>query len=586
MEGEVENLSPFGINLTKRFVSGGAEALLYKPHDVRKAGVVELVDYMGGDATVERVATAGHGRRIFPENPDPHDFTDYLAKRGILEPFTSVQLKFLVESPIETALALVYEPRASVNEYSGRYSVMMDGSFTPSHGMIAIPLLQGENSLDADDRTRRISDALNVGRDEVFHRYKELIDMDLARELARTGLGTDNYTKYFWKIDLLSLFGFVERQRAYHGNKVADPTVDFVECLEEIASEVAPLSWGALTRRHSGRPIKLTMPRDEEVVDGPLSPPGWEPQKTRRVVVPDLEEVLFVASPILEHGAVQAVDYMGEDSSFAQAARTSYGEGTTTLQDDRNLIRSLIRDLHTSPIEMCELAVEGKTPVFIDPRQAGRHRTLDDHGFMGYTPKGSQFYMPPESELKYQDRLDRQGRGKDMEADEKVRVQTLLRESFQIEQDNAVLLRELDSPEEFVRAQRGVGFFTKRWRTGDTHNWGHFLMLRGDPQAQKEVRDYAGAVDTLHRAHTPIANEALHTYIINGMRLSEKEISLLKSMLREGIDPESLDTYKGVGFVIPKRDENREVIVEDGEKVMQLGREGKSFKGKLLRLLG
>jgi len=110
---------------------------------------------------------------------------------------------------------------------------------------------------------------------------------------------------------------------------------------------------------------------------------------------------------------------MGDDSSFAQAARTSYGKGTKKLQDDKNLIKSLIRDLHTTPIEMAELAFESKSPVFSDPRQLGRHRTLEQHGFMGYTPIGSQFYFPSDSEFKHQDRLNRQGRGKEMSPEER-----------------------------------------------------------------------------------------------------------------------------------------------------------------------
>ncbi len=586
-EKEEANSSPFGVNLTRRYVSSGAEDHLYNVNRIR-GGTVELVDYMGGDATVERVATAGYGRSIFPENPSQSQFMDYLVRRGIFAPFSSVQLKFAIQSPIETALSLVYEQRASVNEYSGRYSEMLSDSFLPTTESVLGSLQHVSGGLLEDSqRAQQISEILHRGRKEIFERYKALLGLDLARELARSGLGTDNHTRYFWKMDLPSLYNFIRRERRFHHSAV-DPTTNYLECLEKIALDTAPLSWRALRNMDSSKKvINLTMPIDDEVVDGPLSAAGWEPQETRRVIVPDLEEMLFVANPLLDHGAVQAVDYMGDDSAFAEAARTSYGKGTKTLQDDKHLIRSLIRDLHTSPIEMCELTVEAKIPVFSDPRQAGRHRTLDHHGFMGYVPKGSQFYMPPESELKYQDRKNRQGRGNDMEPEEKVRAQVLLRESFEIEKANAVLLRDLHAPEELVRAQKGVGFYTKTWRTGDSHNWGHFLMLRIDARAQKEVRDYAQEVNNSHRAHTPIANESLHTYIINGMRLSEKEIPLIGSILRAGIDPEDLRIYEGVkGFVIPVRNENREPIIENGQPVMQLGREGTAFKNKLLRLLG
>ncbi len=563
--------SPFGINLTKRLVSYFGEEELYKSYSIDDHGEIEFIDYMGGDEIVERVATAGHGRKIFQEKPSQQEFIDYLNAKGIYEPFKSVHLKFSIQAPIETALTLVYEPSVSVNEYSGRYSVMINSSRIPNMQSII-------NSSENVKKAIEIQEIIKKNREEAFSKYQELVAIDLARELARVGLGIDNDTRFFWKIDLFNLAQFYNKQ----GKKLDkyNDTMKYIETIASIAKKVAPYSWSALTNEKLNNGLSLSMPNDDVVVDSSLNPPDWEQSETRRVTVATLEAMLFEKRDFLNNGEFQVVDYMGDDSSFAQAARTSYGEGTKTIQDDKNLIRSLIRDLHTSPIEMAELAFEAKVPVFTDPRQAGRHRTLDNHGFMGYMPIGSQYYSIPDSEMKYQDRKNRQGRGKEMDADDILRSRELILSTLENEKQNASRIRELGAPEEIVRLAKGVGFYTKRWRTGDTHNLGHFLRLRLDAHAQKEIRDYAQLVAEAVAAHTPIAFEAVQDYIINGMRLSAKEIQLLNSRIKDGTltkdtDLSNLDFYRGVGFVLKKKDTEEK----------ELGREGQAFKAKLEKLI-
>ena len=572
-ESEVDEL--FGVNYTKRFVSEG-ENQLYKKHNLGKTGLIELVDYMGGDGTVERVATLGHGTSIFPENPDKRDFIHYLVNNGIYEPFSSIQLKFNIQSPIFTALTLVYEPGVNVNEYSGRYSVMLDSSFELYKNFVSIEL----KGNDRTNRTKKIMEIFAQNRKQASDSYKELINLDMARELARAGLGIDNDTKYFWKIDLPTLSGFVQRKRKLFS--LGGYTRGYIEVIANIAEKIAPISWNALTRTENNG-LNLTMPKDNEIIDSGLKNSSWDKKETRRVVVPALEEILFVKKSFLDYGEFQVVDYMSDDNSFAEAARVSYGEGTKTLQDNNNLIRSLIRDLHTSPIEMSELAFEAKSPVFIDPRQAGRHRTLDKHGFMGYFPIGDQFYTPSNEEFKYQDKLNRQGRGKEMDKNDFEKAKENFISDKKRELEIARQLREqgINAPEDIVRMVKGVGFYTMVWRTGDTHNLGNFLRLRLDVHAQKEVRELAQLVNYAVSLHTPIAHEAINNYVINGMRLSEKEIRLMQEqkMLMVDLDPENIDNYGGVGFLVP---------IDKNEKTrgFKLSREGLDFKKKLERLLG
>ena len=417
------DFSPFGNNLTKRYVSSGGEKALFNKYDAGNTGSVELVDYMGGDETVERVATAGHGREIFPEQIDQKDFIYHLGYRNILPPFKSVQFKFVVQSPIEVALDFVYEPSVNVNEYSLRYSQALESSHITSFKELAEHMSLEE--------AERFYELIKKSREKSFTGYAELTggEIDMARELARSGLGIDQDTRYFLKIDLVSLANFSKRMRVKTRSSLS---LEYLNIIEKIASNVAPFSWNILrSRGFTGYYIKdLSMPRDNLIVDSSLSHTSWDERETKRVIVPALEEKLFVVKSVLDHGEFQIVDYMGDDNSMAQAARVSYGEGTKTLQDNSNLIKSLIRDKHTSPIEMAEIAFESKVPVFSDPRQAGRHRTLDWHGFMGYVPIGDEFYFPDDSQFKHQDRINRQGRGKEMDDEERERAKVILMNTF------------------------------------------------------------------------------------------------------------------------------------------------------------
>ncbi len=569
MEKREEN--PFGINQTKRYVSEGAESVLFTPYKVGSSGSVDLVDYMGGDGTVERVATLGHGKQIFEENPDTEGFIQYLSTNGIIQPFKSVQVKLSFQAPIEVALVFVYEPSANVNEYSLRYSTALETALIPSLDKLIFEL--------GEEKGRIVYEKLVASRKNSFSEYQKLTGLNMTRELARSSLGINQDTRFFWKMNLADLANFVKKQRLLSLDKerVSD---EYVEVVDEIMGKIVPLSWDALMnpRSHS---IHLTMPRDNEVVDTPLSVSSFGIGQTRRVTVPNLEAKLFSPVKVLDHGEFQVVDYMGDDDSLAEAARTSYGHGTKTKQDNIGLTKSLIRDAHTTPIEMAELAFEIKAPIFSDPRQAGRHRTLDFSGFMGYTPVGDQFYFPANSEFKYQDRKNRQGRGNEMDAEEKEQAQKILRDIFDTQLETVRELREMNVPEDYIRELKGVGFYTKTWRTGDPHNLIRFLSLRLDKHAQYEVRTFAQEIDSAVKTHTPVAYEAAHNYIIDGMRLSRDQVKFLNEKLM-GVfsvtELDELDFFKGHGWIVP-------VDRDDPSKGKTLSREGQEIKNKLLRLI-
>ena len=133
--------------------------------------------------------------------------------------------------------------------------------------------------------------------------------------------------------------------------------------------------------------------------------------QTRRATVPALEAMLFEARPVLDHGFVRVIDYMGDDAAVVQAARVSYGRGTRRTTEDAGLIRYLLRHRHTTPFEMCEIKFHIKLPIFV-ARQWIRHRTANVNEYSArYSILDREFYLPAPEHLAAQSMINRQGRG-------------------------------------------------------------------------------------------------------------------------------------------------------------------------------
>src|SRR5207248_5548369 len=150
--------------------------------------------------------------------------------------------------------------------------------------------------------------------------------------------------------------------------------------------------------------------------------------ETRRATVPALEAILYEPLPVLDHGFVRVVDYMGDDAAIVQAARVSYGRGTRKVSEDRGLINYLMRHRHTTPFEMCEIKYHVKLPIFV-ARQWIRHRTANVNEYSArYSILDNEFYSPAPEQLAAQATTNRQGRGDVLEGESARRVLDLLRE--------------------------------------------------------------------------------------------------------------------------------------------------------------
>jgi thymidylate synthase (FAD) len=259
------------------------------------------------------------------------------------------------------------------------------------------------------------------------------------------------------------------------------------------------------------------------------------PRPTLRAVSEGLEARLYRPVPVLDHGFVRVVDYMGDDAAIVQAARVSYGRGTRAVQDDAGLIRYLMRHWHSTPFEMCEIKLHVKLPVFV-ARQWIRHRTANVNEVSArYSILDREFYIPAPEHLAAQSATNAQGRGAPLAPDEAARVLAILREDAARAYDHYEAMLSTEGQQglarELARMNLPMNVYTQWYWKTDLHNLFHFLRLRADAHAQYEIRAYAAAICDLVRAWVPIAFAAFEDYRLNAVQLSAQAVAVLKRRL-------------------------------------------------------
>ncbi len=265
---------------------------------------------------------------------------------------------------------------------------------------------------------------------------------------------------------------------------------------------------------------------------------------TKRATSPALEKILYDPIPVLDHGFVRVIDYMGDDAAIVQAARVSYGRGTKQVSQDKGLINYLMRHWHSSPFEMCEIKLHVKLPIFV-ARQWIRHRTANVNEYSArYSILDKEFYIPDPAQLAPQSKQNHQGRGGDtLSAAETARVLEILKgdseqtyahyeELMNTDATGAVLDESKTGiARELARMNLTVNYYTQWYWKIDLHNLMHFLMLRADPHAQYEIRVYADAIIDVVKQWVPFAHEAFEEHRLHGTRLSRSGMAVIKRMI-------------------------------------------------------
>tara|TARA_A100000164_G_scaffold267764_1_gene239565 strand:- start:431 stop:1378 length:948 start_codon:yes stop_codon:yes gene_type:complete len=279
--------------------------------------------------------------------------------------------------------------------------------------------------------------------------------------------------------------------------------------------------------------------------------------KTKRVTAPELEKVLFEAIPILDHGFIRVIDYMGDDTSIVQAARVSYGKGTKKVSTDSGLIKYLMRHWHSTPFEMCEIKYHVKLPIFI-ARQWIRHRTANVNEYSArYSILDKEFYLPSPEHLAAQSKNNRQGRGNIIEGDQAKKVLNLLKKDAEQTYDNyemmlnerydGSIINEKDTglARELARMNLTLNTYTQWYWKTDLLNLMNFLRLRVDHHAQYEIRAYADVMLETLKKWVPITYDAFLDYRVGGTEVSAKGKIVIQKLIKgEKVSIEETDLSK------------------------------------------
>ena len=263
--------------------------------------------------------------------------------------------------------------------------------------------------------------------------------------------------------------------------------------------------------------------------------------ETRRPTSPAAEEILGLYFPVLDHGFVALVDYLGTDECIERAARVSYGYGTRKQSLTRGLLRYLRRHKHTTPSEMVELKFHCCMPMFI-ARQWIRHRTANVNEYSGrYSLMPMLFYTPDASQLQTQSRRNNQGRSGeavagDIYAEANRRWTSIRREST----DAYGWLTANEVARELARIDLPLSTYTQWYWKIDVHNLLHFLTLRVDAHAQWEIQEYGRVMAGMLKRVAPLSYEAWIDYDVCGAHVTRAELSAIRALIGDEGDGERI----------------------------------------------
>jgi thymidylate synthase (FAD) len=275
-----------------------------------------------------------------------------------------------------------------------------------------------------------------------------------------------------------------------------------------------------------------------------------EERSTRRPVSPGAEELLGLYFPVLDHGFVALVDYMGTDACIERAARVSYGYGTRKANLTRGLLRYLRRHMHTTPSEMVEFKFHCCMPMFV-ARQWIRHRTASVNEYSGrYSLMPMLFYTPNAEQLQTQSKRNNQGRSGD--AVTLAKYQEAVRRWNEIRERSRGAYEWMTNEEvarELARIDLPLSTYTQWYWKVDLHNLLHFLKLRVDAHAQWEIQEFGRVMAGMLKRVAPHSYEAWIDYDVCGARLSRMELDALRKLVRLGegtLEPRQGATALGV----------------------------------------
>jgi thymidylate synthase (FAD) len=259
------------------------------------------------------------------------------------------------------------------------------------------------------------------------------------------------------------------------------------------------------------------------------------------IIIQEAEDILDKEFRVLDHGFIRLVDYMGGDERIVQAARVSYGTGTKTVREDKKLIHYLLRNEHMSPFEQVIFTFHIKMPIFV-ARQWVRHRTARLNEISGrYSVMEDEFYLPQEEDIRFQSTHNRQGRSEE-EVPPKLQeqVREILKKNYSNAYEGYQQLIDSNISREIARIILPLSLYTQMYWQIDLRNLLHFIKLRSDVHAQKEIRVYAEILGRIVKIVTPYVWEAFEEYQLHSHRLNNTRVKKIVDALKN-THPELLE---------------------------------------------
>ena len=286
------------------------------------------------------------------------------------------------------------------------------------------------------------------------------------------------------------------------------------------------------------------------MITDPTSPAAFTPRP--RAACPALDALLGFSWSVGDKGSIELWDYMGTERSIAQAARTSYKSEGKTAEEDRRLVRRLLADRHTSPFEMAELKVKVKCPIYV-ARQWVRHRMASMNEVSGrYTELSDEFECIGPSNWRLQSKTNKQGSegalsAEDLCAEFSASQEQLHADAYTVYQARIVA----GIAKEQARVDLPLSTYTEFVWKIDLHNLLHFLGLRMDAHAQKEMRDFANVLGEIVKRWMPDVWQAFVDFRLEAVTLSRVEIEMLRKLLNGAVlmDARKIETEHKAEFI-------------------------------------
>ncbi len=295
-------------------------------------------------------------------------------------------------------------------------------------------------------------------------------------------------------------------------------------------------------------------------------------EKLTRHQVEALDEILGTPLKVLDDGFVRVIDYLGSDQAIVQAARVSYGKGTKRVQQDRGLVRYLMRHRHTTPFEMCELKLHVRAPMDCW-RQWIRHRTANVNEYSTRYSEAIDAARTTEPEQwRRQAKGSRQGSEGRLESSLGAHLSQQEQELHQLCRSAYAERLAAGVAREQARKDLPLSTYTEAYWKIDLHNLLHFLALRMDAYAQYEIRSYAQLIGhQIVKKWVPMTWEAFTDYRLNACSLSGLETAVIRALVQDG--PQQANEVAQQSGLLTR-----------GEKGWQRNRECGELESKLRRL--